>query len=116
MSLVFNMVGGGSGGGGGADKVMTQGQVSSTSAYMTATFDNPISDFGLVEVHLFRGGVDVGKNAAIVPASGSTTFYITGGGYQYTMVLTSTTIKCTNYAGSYTNLYVDVYAYVSIAD
>ena len=99
------------GGSGGPDKVMTQGQVSNTSTYMTATFDSSIASYDFVEVHLFRAGADIGYQVISVPDS-SVTFSIVGG-YTYAMRLTPTTIACTNHPGEYVNLYVDVYAYNS---
>lgn len=98
------------GGGSGPEKVMTQGKVSNTSTYMTATFDSSIASYAFVEVHMFRAGADVGYEVVRVPTS-SATFYIVGGGYSYTMILTPATIRCSNYAGNYVNLYVDVFAY-----
>lgn len=113
MSVIGNAVCLGSSGGSSAVKVMTQGQVSNTSVYMTATFDSSIASYDFVEVHLFRAGADVGYQVVRVPAS-SATFYITGGGYTYTMSLTPTKIGCTNYPGNFVNLYVDVFAYVKV--
>ena len=103
---------GGGGSSGGPDKVMTRGQVSNTSTYMTATFDSSVDlpSYDFVEVQLYRAGVMVGGNAIRVPAS-SDTFTIIGGGYTYTMDLTPTTIRCSDYAGNYVNLFVDVFAY-----
>ena len=108
MSVIGNAITLGAGSSG-AVKVMTQGQVSTTSAYTGTNFDNSISDYDFVEVHLFRGGADIAYNVVKVPAS-STTFNITGD-RTYSMSLTPTRISCTNYSGSFVNLYVDVYAY-----
>lgn len=112
MSVIGNPITlGGGGGGSGAVKVMTQGQVSNTSDYMTATFDSSIASYDFVEVHLFRARADIGYQVIRVPNS-SVTFSIEGGD-TYDMRLTPTTIACTNYPGDYVKLYVDVYAYIS---
>ena len=111
MSIVCNMVGGGSGGGSGATKLMTQGQVSRVSAYMTATFDAPISDYDFVEVHLFYNDADSGVGLSLIPTT-STTFTIRAS-YNDTVTfsLTPTTIAITNYSTAWKALFVDVYGY-----
>lgn len=112
MSVIGNSVClASNGSGSSAVKVMEQGQVSNTSTYMTATFDSSIASYDFVEVHMFRADADIGYAVVKVPTS-SATFYITGGEYTYTMILTPTTIRCSNYSGTYVNLYVDVFAYV----
>lgn len=111
MSIIGNAITpGGGGGGSGAVKVMTQGQVSRVSAYMTATFDSSIAEYGFVEVHLFYNGADVGLNVCLVPAS-STTFFIKALSDTFYFSLTPTTISITSYSTAWKALYVDVYAY-----
>lgn len=99
-----------SGGGGGSDQLMSHGQVSNTSTYMTANFDTPIdfSDYDMIAVILYEGQT--------IHAGGTGTpgvFFIErnsfGSGAYFTMSISTTSISCTNYRGSYMDLYVDVY-------
>lgn len=98
------------GGGGGYPKVMTQGQVSTTSAYATATFDSgvDITQYYGILVVMYENGEPVAAGGVVYTSLTSKTFYLSGD-REYTMSLTPTTIGCTRYTGSYRNLYVDVY-------
>lgn len=99
-----------SGGGGGLTKIMTQGQVSTTSNYATAYFDSGIdpSSYDFIMVDLFKGGSMIGTSAVPINQALPITFYIYGD-ITYTMLLSADSISCTRYSGSYYNLYVDVY-------
>jgi len=92
-------------------EIMHQGQVSDTSHYMTAYFDAGVnlSDYELIFVDLYKNGALIGSNIAS-PQSLPATFYITGD-LSYTMKLSSDSIACTHYSGSYYNLYVNVYGF-----
>lgn len=107
-----------SGGGGTLTKIMNQGQVSTTSTYATANFDSSLNfaDFNCLKIDLFRGGVVVGTSIfglqdLVNGNSTSFQFYIYDETYTYDMNINKTnkTISCTQYRGSYVNLYVDVY-------
>lgn len=106
-SVVVNVSGGG---GGGYPKVMSQGQVSTTSAYATATFDSgvDITQYCGILVVMYENGEPVAAGGVVFANLTSKQFYMYGD-REYTMVLTPTTISCTRYSGSYRNLYIDVY-------
>lgn len=93
-------------------KIMDQGQVSSTSAYMTANFDNSVnfSKYSAVHVKLFKNSTLTCEQDVTLSTS-SVQFTMSGGGYTYSMTLnvTNKTIACTYYSGDYANHYVDVY-------
>jgi hypothetical protein len=111
-SLIVNVSSGGSA----SVKIMNQGQVSTTSAYATATFDSAV-DFSLynaLRFDMYREGVKVGTTVigkSGVNESFPTGFTIYSSAYNYTMNFSENnkTIRCAQYAGSYVNLYVDVY-------
>lgn len=103
------------GGGASAEAVLDNGQISTTSAYATANF-NDISGYEYVLVR-FRDTVssvdyvdykyvkvsDIGAGLTLYPTLHR----------QITVLLTTTTIGATNYSGSYYNIYADIVGYVS---
>lgn len=95
----------------GGDKVllMSQGQVSNTSRYMTAAFDSGIdlTQYDIIDVIMYENGSAV-SSGPIRYISGSVTFYLYGD-RDYRMTITATNISCNLYSGAYRNLYVDVY-------
>lgn len=97
-------------GGGGNTLLMSQGQVSDTSDYMTANFDSPV-DFSAYDAILVLMFEDQYIHAGAVDSAGY--FYIQRSSYAasatYTMNITTTSISCARYAGTYKNLYVNVY-------
>jgi len=108
-SVVVNV----SGGGGGVSKtlIMSQGQVSSTRAYLSAYFDSGVdlSQYKVVECHLFKNGVEIGANCLSIAQGADYSQGFIYGDLRYTMQLSTSYIKCSQYSGSYVNLYVDVY-------
>ncbi len=98
------------GGGGSSVLLMEHGQVSDTSNYMTAYFDEPInfSSYDVILVILYEG---TGQHKGGTNMAG--TFYIERNSYSsgafYRMAISTTSIACTQYSGNYLNLYVDVY-------
>ena len=113
---IYGNVNIGSGGGGAsAEAVLDNGQISTTSAYATASFSD-ISGYEYVLVR-FRdsvGGTDYTDYKYIEVSS-------IGGGMSFTCTLhrsitcylTTTTIEPTNYTGSYYDIYADIVGFVS---
>ena len=106
-NLTVNVSGGVS-----AVKLMDHGQVSDTSQYMAATFENAVdfSAYDCLLIYLFR---ESETHYGATNATGA--FDIAGGLYNntlkqtYSMEITTTQISCTSYRGSYVDIYVDVY-------
>ncbi len=100
----------GGGGGASAEVVLDNGQISTTSAYATASFSD-ISGYEYVLVR-FRDTVssvdyvdyryvkvaDIGAGLTLYPTLHRA----------ITVLLTTTTIGATNYSGSYYNIYADI--------
>lgn len=99
-----------SGGGGDAALLMSQGQVSTTSAYATAYFDSSIdlTAYDRLIVDIYRNGSIIGIST-LIPSSFPLNFNIYSSSYTYAMQLTASSIACTHYSGSYVDLYVNVY-------
>lgn len=93
-------------------KIMTQGQVSTTSDYASASFEEDISGYNLFVIDMWRNNVIVDTYVLLLKESDSLpkTFKMSGSSYTYTMTISNLSISCTNYSGSYVNLFVDVYA------
>lgn len=87
-------------------QLMSKGQVSTTSDYATAYFDNPIdiSAYDFVVCTLWR---DSDCSSESVTQYGS--FGITINDRGYTLDIQSNYITCTYYSGAFVDLYVDVY-------
>ena len=93
-------------------KLMDHGQVSNTSHYMAATFENAVdfSAYDYLLIHLF---CESETHYGATNAAGA--FAIAGGlsdnnmQQTYSMAITTTQISCTSYRGSYVDIYVDVY-------
>lgn len=108
-----------SGGSGSKVKIMDQGQVSSTSNYQTAYFDNGVdfSIYDLLLFELYRDDAIVGKTYIYKEEwqqyQNYIVFIIPGtnysNGYQCKFTHRNKTVTLTYYSGSYANLYVDVY-------
>lgn len=111
----YRCIGGSSSGGGGAtiDKIMDKGQVSTTSAYATAQFEKDLTDYSLIYVYFFIGNTSYYPVAVVIdPADLSSTPYSFRAYLNnkvYTFQITLSEITCTQYSGSYVNVYVDVY-------
>lgn len=101
-----------SGGGGSIVKIMEQGQVSTTSAYATAYYDSGVdpTQYDILKVDLWKLGSIIGSGI-FVPV-GSAQQIGGSDGKTYTFATTATSISCTQYSGSYFDLYVDVYGIV----
>ena len=94
-----------------AVKLMDHGQVSDTSHYKAATFENAVdfSAYDYLLICLFR---ESETHYGATNAAGA--FGIAGGLYNglqqtYSMAITTTQISCTAYRGDYVDIYVDVY-------
>lgn len=113
-SVTVNVSGGGS-----KVKIMNQGQISSTSDYQTAYFDNGVdfSNYDLLLFELYLNSAIIGKtyiykeewqqypNYVIFVIPGE----INSKGYQCRFSYNNKTIASTYYSGNFVNLYVDVY-------
>ena len=109
---IFGNVHLGEGGGASAEAVLDNGQISTTSAYATASFSD-ISDYEFILIR-FRDTVssvdyadyalvkvsDIGNGKTLYPTLHR----------QITVSLTKTTIGSTNYSGAYYNIYADIVA------
>lgn len=93
-------------------KIMTQGQVSTTSDYASASFEEDISGYNLFVIDMWRNNTIVDTYVLLLKGSDSLPkiFKMSGSSYTYTMSINNSSISCTNYSGSYVNLFVDVYA------
>ncbi len=117
--MILNMVGAGNGGGGSSDfeKVMNQGQISDTVSYKTAYFTEPLdtSRYSTFLILLFYDNAIVGSIVAPsnqVSASEYTFkgyFTANGHGSPIDVKMSTTSIRTTNYSGSYLDIYADVY-------
>ena len=99
-------------GGGSITKIMEQGQVSTTSAYATAYYDSGVdpTQYDVLKVDLWKLGNIIGSGIFVPVGSDQR---IRGSDSKlYTFATTATSISCTNYSGSYFDLYVDVYGIV----
>lgn len=113
----INYTGTYSGGGGSSfDTVLTEGQISSESAYTTASFSD-ISDYEYVFIKCYDtvGGTDYEDYAMIkvstIPVSGDVAFYVTlHQSRRVTCRITRTSIRSTDYSGSFVNIYADIVA------
>lgn len=109
---IFGNVHLGSGGGASFDTIVEGGQISTTSAYATVTFDD-ISSYKTVLIRVYDtvGGVDyedyIAVNPALLTSSKSYTVTLhTGVGVR----LTATSFASTQYSGNYYNIYCDIIA------
>ena len=113
---IYGNVNIGSGGGGAsAEAVLDNGQISTTSAYATASFSD-ISGYEYVLVR-FRDTVsDVDyvdySFVKVSDIGAGLTLYATLH-RQITVLLTTTTIGATNYSGTHYNIYADIVGFVS---
>lgn len=107
---------GDSGGSGGCfDTVLSAGQISTTSSYATASF-NDISDYEYIflKVYYEDNGVEYAGVTMLtinqIPATGEMSFWITAGTIQIQIGLSRTTIRAGNYGGNWRNIYADISA------
>lgn len=106
----------GNNGGGGAETVLNNGQVSTTSSYATANFDEDVSNLSslLLRFRYEDNGVPYealcGINVSDIPINGSYQFGI----YYLPVVeqlggnITRTSITLTSYRGSWRDIFVDI--------
>lgn len=106
---------GGSGGGLSIDTILEDGQVSTTSAYATASFEDISNyDFLFVKAHYDYNGVLKEYTAAvdvsqILISNNTLDFAVqTSEIGKISLRITKTTIQATNYGGSWRNIYVDI--------
>ena len=92
--------------------LMTQGQVSDTSHYMTADFPegSNINSYAFLTVDLYKESEKIGNAWVLITGATSYEFSITYSGVTYRLRInvTGNTISCYQYTGSYVNLYVNV--------
>lgn len=112
----INYTGTYSGGGGGCfDTVLSAGQISTTSSYVTASF-NDISDYSYIflKVYYEDNGVEYAGVMMFtidqIPSTGDMNFWITVGSIQIQIVMSRTTIRANNYGGNWRNIYADISA------
>lgn len=96
------------------EDTLTAGQISTTSAYATATFDD-ISDYKYLFIKIYDtvGGTDYvayrGVAVEAIPVSGNYVFTVELH-RTITLALTRTSISSTQYGGDYYNIYADIVA------
>lgn len=110
------MEGNGGGSGGNCfDTVLTAGQISTTSSYATASF-NDISDYEYIFIKVYYEQDSVEYSGVMmftidqIPTTGEITFWITAGTIQIQIGLSRTTIRASNYGGNWRNIYADISA------
>lgn len=115
---IFGNVHLGSGGGASFDKVLEGGQISTTEgggSYLTETFEN-ISSYKTVIVKVYDtvSNVEYIDYFACNPETLSSyrdyTVMLHASGGLVSVRLTTTSISCNNYSGSWENIFVDVIA------
>lgn len=115
MTWIRCIENGGGSGGGCFDTVLSAGQISTTSSYTTASF-NDISDYEYIflKVYYEDNGVEYAGVTMLtidqIPATGEMSFWITVGTIQIQVGLSRTTIRAGNYGGNWRNIYADISA------
>ena len=114
---IFGNVAMGSGGGASFDKVLEAGQISTESAYATATFED-ISDYEYVLVKIYDtvSGTDYADYRYIKVSDIGSGIEISPTMYLQTSIwvrLTTTSVEATRYGGSYYNIYCDILGFES---
>lgn len=99
------------GGGASFDKVLEAGQISTTSSYATATFED-ISDYEYVPIKFYDtvNGVDYDdyRMVKVSDIVGEITLPNPMLHQSITVRMTTTSIRSTAYAGAYYNIYCDI--------
>lgn len=93
-------------------KVLSDGVISTTSAYATATFSD-ISDYDYIVIVFKLDDVETKQRVAFKVSdlsSSDTTFYVNIHRYVAGAV-SLTSIKATDYSGAYRDIKCDIYAY-----
>lgn len=115
---IFGNVSLGSGGGASFDKVLEEGQISTTAgngSYLTETFED-ISSYKTVIVKVYDTVSDVeyidyfACNPETLSSYRDYTVRLNPAGGNINIRVTSTTITCTSYSGSWQNVFVDIIA------
>lgn len=112
---IFGNVALGSGGGASFDKILAAGQISTTSSYATATFED-ISSYKTVIVKVYDTVSDVeyidyfACNPETLSSYRDYTVRLHPSGGNISVRLTATSIGCNSYSGAWANIYVDVIA------
>lgn len=109
---IFGNVHMGGGGGITPTKILSDGVISTTSAYATATFSD-ISDYDYIVIVFKLDDVETKQRVAFKVSdlsSSDTTFYVNIHRYVEGAV-SLTSIKAVNYSGSYRDIKCDIYAY-----
>jgi hypothetical protein len=109
---IFGNVHLGEGGGASFDKVLEAGQISTTSSYATATFED-ISDYEYVLVKIYDtvSGTDYADYRYIKVSDIGSGIEIAPTMYLQTSIwvrLTTTSVEAVRYGGSYYNIYCDI--------
>ena len=115
---IFGNVHLGSGGGASFDKVLEAGQISTTAgngSYLTETFED-ISSYKTVIVKVYDTVSDVeyidyfACNPETLSSYRNYTVSLHPAGGNINVRITTTTITCTSYSGSWQNVFVDIIA------
>ena len=114
---IFGNVALGSDGGASFDKVLEAGQISTTSAYATATFSD-ISNYEYVLVKIYDtvSGVDYADYRYIKISDIGSGIEISPTMYLHTSItvsITTTSVSAVRYGGSYYNIYCDILGFES---
>lgn len=114
---IFGNVHLGSGGGASFDKILEAGQISTESAYATATFED-ISDYEYVLIKFYDtvNGVDYADYRYIKVSDIGSGLEITPQPSLHTTIrvrLTTTSVAAVQYGGSYYNIYCDILGFES---
>ena len=108
-------MGGNGGGGSSIDTVLSAGQISTTSSYATATF-NDISGYKYIflKVYFESSGVESAGymiiNVDDIPTTGEMGFSIRAGSLDISIKLSRTSIRSDNYSQA---AFIDIYADIS---
>lgn len=114
---IFGNVSLGSGGGASFDKVLEAGQISTESAYATATFED-ISDYEYVLVKIYDtvSGTDYADYRYIKVSDIGSGIEISPTMYLHVSIavrLTTTSVSAVRYGGNYYNIYCDILGFES---
>lgn len=114
-NAVFGNVHLGEGGGASFDKVLEAGQISTTSSYATATFED-ISSYKTVIVKVYDTVSDVeyidyiACNPETLSSYRDYTVRLHPAGGDVNVKLTTTSVSCNRYSGTWQNVFVDIIA------
>ena len=115
---IFGNVHLGSGGGASFDKVLEAGQISTTSSYATATFED-ISSYKTVIVKVYDAVSDIeyidyfACNPETLSRYRDYTVRLHPSGGNISIRLTATSIGCNRYDGAYYDIYCDILGFES---